>query len=213
MSPAPQTPWRAEGAEAVVTEGDFLGLPCLVKRRPVKGYRHPALDQRLRKERLRTEVRLLAEARRAGVRTPVVLDLDLGSSTLVLERLEGPTLAEALERSAPGDAERGAKVERWGHALGRLHASGITHGDLTASNVLWCEGDVALLDLSLGSRSPGLEEMGVDLHLVSEDLNTLCPDREVLFQRFVRGYREAYPSGGEAAIGRAREIDGRVRYA
>lgn len=214
MEPDPSgTAWRREGAEAVVTTETFLGAPAVRKRRPIKTYRHPSLDRRLRTERLRTEVRLLRDARRAGVRTPVVLDVDMESSTLVMERLEGPTLASVLASAPPGSPERGERVEAWGRALGRLHAAGIAHGDLTASNVLWCEGDAAFLDLSLGTKAPGLEELGVDLHLVQEDLNTLCPDREELFHRFLLGYRGAFPSGAASVEERAREIRGRIRYA
>ncbi|MDE1819866.1 MAG: Kae1-associated serine/threonine protein kinase [Euryarchaeota archaeon] len=202
----------AEGAEAVVTAEDILGVRAVRKHRFVKGYRDPALDQRLRGERLRTEVRLLREARRAGIRTPIVLDVELEGSSLLLEWLDGPTLSEVLTSSAPRDATRARCVERWGQALGKLHAAGVAHGDLTASNVLWCDGDVAFLDLSLGSRSPGIEELGIDLHLVREDLNTLCPDREELYERFLTGYRSAFPTGCAAVEARAKEIQGRVRY-
>lgn len=200
-----------EGAEAVVVPVDFLGISAVRKTRPVKGYRVPVLDQRLRTERLRNEVRLLKDARRAGVRTPIVLDIDVEEMALVLERLEGPTLTEVLTRPQE-DPLRTRVVDRWGAALGRLHAAGISHGDLTASNVLWTGQDVAFLDLSLGDRSPSLEEFGVDLHLVQEDLNTLCPDREELYARFLAAYRAAHPQGAESCIGRAVEIQGRVRY-
>lgn len=203
---------RAEGAEAVVGEETFLGLSCVRKTRPVKRYRHPALDRRLRGERLRTEVRLLREARRVGVRTPVVLDVDLEASSLMLEKLEGPTLAAVLTEAGGTEANRGTACEQWGHALGQLHRAGISHGDLTASNVLSCEGNVALLDLSLGARAASLEALGVDLHLVREDLNTLCSDAEPLFARFLAGYRAAFPQGHAEVEERAQEIQGRVRY-
>jgi Kae1-associated kinase Bud32 len=202
---------RFEGAEAVVSEVDFCGLRAMRKTRPVKSYRDPELDRRLRSERLRTEVRLLREARRAGVRTPIVLDIDPEEMALVLERLDGPTLTEVLAEP-PASPRRVRAIELWGRALGRLHRAGISHGDLTASNVVWTGEDVGFLDLSLGSRTPGLEEMGVDLHLVQEDLNTLCADRDELFERFLRAYQEAFPNGAAAVLERAAEIQGRVRY-
>lgn len=204
--------WLAEGAEARLEEEDFGGVPALRKTRPPKAYRAPELDVRLRTERLRTEVRLLREARRAGVRSPIVLDLDQRTMSLVLERLPGITLTELLDKTSPGDPEREAAVDRWGEALGRLHHAQVAHGDLTASNVLWDGQRVALLDLSLGSRTPGLEELGVDLHLVREDLNTLCSDRSELFERFTAAYRQAFPAGAGTALARAEEIQGRIRY-
>lgn len=201
---------RREGAEAVVEEADYLGIPAVRKTRPPKTYRVPMLDQKLRNERLRNEVRLLRDARRAGVRTPVVLDVDTEAMALVLERLDGPTLTEVLT-DARDPSRRPLAVQRWGSALGRLHAAGISHGDLTASNVLWTGGDVAFLDLSLGDRAPGLEELGVDLHLVQEDLNTLCPDAQELFARFLAAYQGAFPGAGPV-LERSREIQGRIRY-
>ena len=200
-----------EGAEARVSEVDFCGVRALRKSRPVKSYRDPELDRRLRSERLRTEARLLREARRAGVRTPIVLDIDLEDMSLVLEQLEGPTLTEVLA-DPPGSARRARAVEKWGRALGRLHAAGISHGDLTASNVLWVGDDVAFLDLSLGSRPASLEELGVDLHLVQEDLNTLCPDRQETYEAFLASYRSAFPQGSGNVVERTEEIQGRVRY-
>ncbi|NNC24676.1 Kae1-associated serine/threonine protein kinase, partial [Salinisphaera sp. USBA-960] len=59
------------GAEAIV-EGE--GATVTKTRRP-KGYRHDALDARLRRERTTQEARLLSEARRVGVPTPVVYDV------------------------------------------------------------------------------------------------------------------------------------------
>ncbi len=62
-----------------------------------KAYRPKALDERLRRERTRTEARLLVDARRLGVRTPILYDIDLARHRLILEELPGPTLKEILE--------------------------------------------------------------------------------------------------------------------
>ena len=205
-------PVWAEGAEARVRRVEFLGLPAVRKSRPRKEYRPESLDLRLRTERLRTEVRLLRDARRAGIRTPVVLDLDLENHELVLERLEGPTLTEVLGPGSRAENRRTA-VRALGTSLGRLHAAGLVHGDLTGSNALLQGETVAFLDLSLGTRDPGLEEFGIDLHLVEEDLNTLCADAEALFAEFLSAYQAANPLRAKEVLERAREIQGRVRYA
>lgn len=202
----------AEGAEARVSEEDFLGVPAVRKVRPEKSYRPEDLDRRLRLGRIRTEVRLLRDARRAGVPTPLVLDVDEEGFSLVLERLPGRPLTELLGPGAGPLSEQEALCGRWGTLLGRLHAARISHGDLTASNVLWDGDHLTLLDLSLGSREPDLEELGIDLHLVEEDLNTLSAEAPRLLQAFRAGYEGVFPGAGES-LTRAQEIRGRIRYA
>jgi Kae1-associated kinase Bud32 len=209
-------PTVSRGAEASLRAVEWMGLPALLKERDAKSYRPKALDERLRRERTRTEVRLLVDARKLGVRTPIVYDVDVVKHRIVLEKLEGRTLKEMLEDpTIPPDA-LSAAVGRFGETLGRLHAGGISHGDLTSSNVLFPDGPAgapAFLDLSMGSRSPGLEELGIDLHLVEEDLKALHPKADALVRAFLEGYGAGNPTGAKDVRARAKAIRGRVRYA
>ncbi len=206
----------ARGAEATLRRVDWWGFPALLKERDEKSYRPKALDERLRRERTRTEVRLLVDARRVGVRTPLVYDVDLVRHRLVLEDLPGPTLKQLLDDASLPSDELTKAVRSFGGTLGRLHAGGISHGDLTSSNVLYPEGPSgppAFVDLSMGSKNPGLEELGIDLHLVEEDLKALHPKADQLLRAFYEGYAEGNPSGAKDARARAKAIRGRVRYA
>ncbi|MCI4330440.1 MAG: Kae1-associated serine/threonine protein kinase [Thermoplasmata archaeon] len=211
-----RTPPAARGAEASLRKVDWWGFPALLKERDSKAYRPKALDERLRKERTRTEARLLVEARRLGVRTPILYDIDLTHHRLVMEELPGPTLKALIDGAQADPAALEAPLVRFGVAIGRLHAGGVTHGDLTSSNVIFPEGPggpPALIDLSMGVRGPSLEELGIDLHLVEEDLKALHPQGEELFQKFLTGYAEGNPGGHREVEERAKEIRGRVRYA
>lgn len=215
-APAPKPELVSRGAEASLRRAEWMGLPVIVKEREAKRYRPKALDERLRTERTRTEVRLLVEARKLGVRTPLVYDVDLAHHRIVLEELPGPTLRAILEDpSLPIETVRAA-VKQLGLALGRLHAGGIAHGDLTSSNVLFPGGPLgpaALLDLSMGNRNAGIEEHGIDLHLVEEDLRALSAHGESLLRAFHQGYAAGFPEGAEDVRERARAIRGRMRYA
>jgi Kae1-associated kinase Bud32 len=206
----------SRGAEASVRRVEWLGLPSVLKDREVKRYRPKPLDERLRKERTRTEVRLLGEARRLGVRTPIVYDVDVPNHRIIMERLEGPTLKDLLDASPADPGALRAPLRGLGLAIGRLHAGGLSHGDLTGSNVVYpagADGAPALLDLSMGSRGGGIEELGIDLHLVEEDLRGLHPFGEKLFAIFREGYAEGNPKSHSEVERRAREIKSRVRYA
>jgi len=213
---APSGPPVSRGAEAALRRVEWMGRPALLKERDAKTYRPKALDDRLRRERTRTEARLLVEARRLGVRTPIVYDIDLARHRLVLEELPGPTLKELLEQYVADPAGVAPAVARFGRALGRLHAGGIAHGDLTSSNVLFPTGPLgppAFLDLSMGSKGASLEELGIDLHLVEEDLAALHPKAPVLLKSFYAGYAEGNPDRHREVRARARAIRGRIRYA
>jgi len=206
----------SRGAEASLHAVEWLGLPALRKERETKAYRPKNLDERLKRERTRNEVRLLTEARRLGVRTPIVYDVDLPHHRLILEQLPGPTLKDLLDAAKEDVDPVAPAVRALGRAIGRLHAGGVSHGDLTSSNILFPEGPAgppALLDLSMGSRNAGVEERGIDLHLVEEDLKALHPQGDALFRAFLEGYAEGNPEGQTEVRKRAREIRGRVRYA
>jgi Kae1-associated kinase Bud32 len=206
----------ARGAEASLRKVDWWGFAALLKERDLKTYRPKALDERIRRERTRNEARLLVDARRLGVRTPIVYDIDLPRHRLILEELPGPTLRQLLEDPSLPPDDLPTAVRAFGRALGVLHAGSIAHGDLTSSNVLFPEGPrgpPAFLDLSMGTRSPGLEELGIDLHLVEEDLKALSPRSEALVRAFHEGYAEGNPAGVKDVRARAKVIRGRVRYA
>ena len=94
----------ASGAEGSVYETEFLGRAAVSKVRSPKAYRVPELDSALRSRRTRSEARLLREARRAGVRTPVVYLADPQEGVLVMERVEGPTVKAYLDAN-PAEAE------------------------------------------------------------------------------------------------------------
>jgi Kae1-associated kinase Bud32 len=217
MSAEPaEGPTVSRGAEASLRKVDWWGFPALLKERDLKAYRPKALDERIRRERTRNEVRLLVDARRLGVRTPLVYDIDLTRHRIILEELPGPTLRQLLEDPGVARDDLSLAVRSFGVALGTLHAGSIAHGDLTSSNVLFPDGPrgaPAFLDLSMGTRSPGLEELGIDLHLVEEDLKALSPRSDELVRAFHEGYAAGNPNGAKDVRARAKAIRGRVRYA
>lgn len=55
-----------QGAEGRIYQGVFLGRKCVVKERFPKTYRHPDLDERLTKERMRGELRGISRSRAVG---------------------------------------------------------------------------------------------------------------------------------------------------
>lgn len=200
-------PWRTDrpetflrvvprGAEAEIE----LGEADVAKRRLPKRYRLPALDERLRAERTRSEARLLSAARRAGVATPVVRDLD--GTTIVMERVHGDVLKAALDA---------VTVRAAGRAVGLLHGAGIVHGDLTSSNMVLRDGEIVLIDFGLAQATEEIEARGVDVHVFLQTLACAAPGAGGLTDAFVGGYRAAFP-GADAVLEREAGIRRRGRY-
>jgi TP53 regulating kinase-like protein len=197
------------GAEAELRRTEFLGRAAVAKTRVPKGYRLSELDEGLRRARIRTEVRLMAEARAAGVSVPILYDIDVRGATIVMEFVEGPTAKEVLDRGGPAAMEAAKEI---GRAVGRLHRAGVVHGDLTTSNMIVRDGRVVMIDFSLGAKDAGREARGVDLHLLREGLVS-AHDRAAAYHREVlRGYREVLGRDADEGLATAKEIEARGRY-
>lgn len=67
----------AQGAEARLYKGLYLGRMSLVKERFVKNYRHPELDARLTKDRIKAEARAIIRAKSAGKNRSMSAELAL----------------------------------------------------------------------------------------------------------------------------------------
>jgi Kae1-associated kinase Bud32 len=196
------------GAEARIYSGDWRGRKAVIKHRVPKGYRHKEIDDRLRQGRTKGEARLLAMARDAGVRTPIIYDVDVKACTIVMEQVEGTPLKEVLE--SEGEEDTKAEVLRIvGREAARLHRADIVHGDLTGANLIYRDGTVQFIDFGLGERTPEVEAKGVDLHVLEEALKAI--NLEHLFESVEQGYLEEWPAGKEV-VDRVKDIAKRGRY-
>lgn len=183
------------GAEATVELGDVVR-----KRRLAKEYRHPALDERLRRERTANEARLTSLARREGVPTPVVRDVDPREGSLTLERVGRADLSRELTPE---------RVRELGRHLAALHRAGFVHGDPTPRNARLAEDRLYCIDFGLGYHTDEAEDHAMDLHVFERSLSGTAADFGACREAFEAGYREA---GDPAVIERLREIEGRGRY-
>ena len=188
---------RTRGAEAVVD----LAPPTATKRRLAKTYRHPDLDGRLRRRRTRTEARLTSEARRLGVPTPVIRDVDPPEGRLTLGHVGDADLRDALTEP---------RVQAVGRHLARCHEGGFVHGDPTPRNVRVGGSDrVFLIDFGLGYYTDDVEDYAMDLHVFEGALGGTTDDAAAL----VGAFEDAYTAvGDDRVVERLREIEGRGRY-
>jgi len=204
-------PTKLQGAEATVRfERDRV-----IKERKPRSYRHPALDERLRVERTRQEARLTSEARRHGVPTPVIRDVDPQEARIVFQYVGEADLRESLTEATVRDV---------GRHLARIHDAGFVHGDPTTRNVrVGRRGDAAggpdgesdvrtfLIDFGLGYYTQDEEDHAMDLHVLAQSLAGTTDDAGALRAAAEDAYRTVSERDG-AVLDQLREIEGRGRY-
>ncbi len=108
--------------------------------------------------RFEREARALAAVNHPNIATLFELLEVEGRPYLVLELVEGETLAERLERGPMTPAEAVETARQIVDALAEAHGKGIVHRDLKPSNVkLGADGRVKVLDFGLAKTAPGPE--------------------------------------------------------
>jgi Kae1-associated kinase Bud32 len=201
------------GAESKIFIQDWLGIPAIYKKRLPKTYRIAELDFSFRKQRTIYEARILTKAKEGGVRTPVIYEIDLVNTTIVMEYIEGAILKRLLSESTV--TRRQKLCLNLGAAIGKLHKNSIVHGDLTTSNVIIprTSNSLVLIDFGLGYFSDKLEDFGIDLYLLERAIrsthNTIFSE---CWQAILQGYSTTSPFAKEMKK-KMREISSRGRYA
>jgi len=183
-----------------------------VKHRIPKRYRISEIDKHLRESRTALEARLFVDAKRAGVPTPVVYEVDRLGMRIVMEFIEGKQVKLVLDKLRP--ARRRKLCELVGTQVAKLHRAGIVHGDLTTSNmILTRKGEVYFVDFGLGEYNPSLEARGVDLHLLKRALQSIhFRITDEAYRAVLTGYKREFGKGADDVITRVDEIERRGRY-
>jgi Kae1-associated kinase Bud32 len=194
------------GAEANLYIDDGM----VIKERIPKNYRVAELDRMLRTTRTRREARLLSAARRAGVPTPLVYDVDNPGTTLRIAHVPG--LQVKKEMGEMTSAQRREIFHQIGTLAGKLHRNHIIHGDLTTSNMVHSGKRIFFIDFGLGEVSEAVEAKGTDLLVFKKSLrSTHHQYEEECLEAFMEGYVEEYP-GAPPVLERLAEIEKRGRY-
>jgi TP53 regulating kinase-like protein len=188
-----------KGAEAVVFDCVFLGKPAVCKRRLPKRYRLRQIDSKLRSARTIAEASILSDAKRAGVRCPLVYYVDLQRCDIIEQKLSGTLLSRLSEH------KRETRAKEAGALLGKLHAAGIYHGDFTTTNLMLCKGGLQVIDFGLSEHSYKAEDHATDALLYKKSVGA----KE--FEAFASGYAKENPKARQV-FGSLREIESRGRY-
>ncbi len=208
-----------KGAEANIYLENFSKIlhtagegKVIVKYRIKKSYRVSELDAQLRSSRTALEAKLFADAKLAGIPTPIVYEVDRVGMRIVMEFVDGRQVKLILDKLKPEARRRLCNVI--GRQVARLHRAGIIHGDLTTSNmILTRDSKVYFVDFGLGEYNPSLEAKGVDLHLLKRALQSIhFKVTDEAYRAVIAGYTREFGKGAREVIKRVEEIDKRGRY-
>ena len=188
----------AKGAESNIVKSSYLGEKAVIKDRIPKGYRIPEIDNKIRKARCKEEAKLLSDAKRAGVKTPVLYDVNLENKAITMEEIEGVMLKEVIDDDL---------ALRLGGEISKLHCADIIHGDITTSNILFSDDKLVFIDFGLGRYSQLKEDKAVDLLVLKKSLQSIDYNLALrYFDLVLKGY------GDESILNTIHDIESRGRY-
>ncbi|KTW26244.1 Kae1-associated kinase Bud32 [Pneumocystis jirovecii RU7] len=214
-----------QGAESLTYKTLFLpGIPCLLKIRFAKPYRHPVLDERLRKHRIHVEARLLYKCYKGGISCPALYFVDVKKGELWTEWIEGKTLKDELlyweNNTRPYQQDCKLIMVSIGRNIGKMHQLDVVHGDLTTSNIIirlpsyqqsslsleLTEDDkIVIIDFGLGCVTHIIEDKAVDLYVLERTFQSTHPQSEFLLKYILEGYLESW-KGSKNVLRRLEEV-------
>ena len=198
-----------KGAEGDIYLTKFNDSPAILKTRKVKPYRHPVLDNRIRKQRTIREALILVEAKSFGVKTPLVYQVNKNDCTILMQQISG-----VVVRNLKGAKLKFACAEI-GKITATLHKNGIVHGDLTTSNFISKNNKIYAIDFGLAQKSIKVEDHAVDLRLFKEILGSAHVEvMESLWKSFLGSYKSVVGlERFNKVLNQLSIIEGRGRYA
>jgi len=199
-----------QGAEAKLFLSKLDGEDVIIKDRIEKKYRIKQIDDKIRRARTSLEYSLLSQARRAGVPTPKILEIDKKKNKIIMEYVDGERIKELLNQSNKKTIEK-ISLEI-GRLIGKLHSNGIIHGDLTTSNMILKNEKIYFIDFGLGFFSKKIEDQGTDMRLLHEALkSTHFKIIDICWKNIIKGYKKEY-SNSSKVLKKMEEIQKRGRY-
>ena len=188
----------AKGAESNIVKSSYLGEKAVLKDRIPKNYRIPEIDDKIRKARTKEEAKLLSDAKRAGVRTPVLYDVDLENKSILMEEIEGDMVKDILDEDL---------AFRIGQDIAKLHSADIIHGDITTSNIMLQDDNLVFIDFGLGRYSHLDEDKAVDLLVLKKALQSIDYNLAIkYFDCVLKGY------GDKSILNKIMDVESRGRY-
>lgn len=199
------------GAEAFLFKEQWFGFDVIKKVRSPKKYRIKEIDIELRTSRTIIESKLLIAAKKAGIKTPNIFEIDLEDTTIIMEYIAGILVKEWLKNCSDA-TKQNELIKLIGNYVGILHTNDIIHGDLTTSNIIKQNDDLYFIDFGLGKFSQAIEDKAVDILLIKKCFTSTHTqsDKEFFFA-FQEGYMKTM-NQATSIFRRAAKAEARARH-
>ncbi|MFC1801632.1 KEOPS complex kinase/ATPase Bud32 [Nanoarchaeota archaeon] len=188
----------AQGAEAIV----YQDKDSIVKDRFEKTYRHPHIDQQLRKARTKREAKVIQKLTQINFPVPKLINQE--DQKLEMEFIKGDKVRDIFNKNYK------KMSNEIGKKLALLHQNHIIHGDLTTSNMIFKK-EIHFIDFGLSFFSEKKEDKAVDLHLLERAMESkhfqVYPQ---CFQLALKSYQKHYPESKQV-ISRLETVKSRGR--
>jgi TP53 regulating kinase and related kinases len=193
----------SQGAEAIIELIDGK----VHKKRISKSYRHKDIDDTLRTQRTKREIKVIKKLIDLGTNVPKLYPTK-DKFEIIMDFIDGKRLRDVLLEN-PNEKKYFNLVGEW---LAKMHENGIMHGDLTTSNLMVDKNkDLFLIDFGLSFFSEKVEDMAVDIHLLKQAIeSTHYKNVEEFYSVFEKSYTKNC-SLSEKVFDRLKEVELRGR--
>ncbi len=188
-----------KGAEATI----FLDKNKIIKERFPKSYRLKVIDEKLRKQRTKSEAKIINKLEKT-VNVPKIIKSD-DKEKIEMEYIKGDKLSESFEKLNYKEI-----AKKIGESIKKIHDQDIIHGDLTTSNMIMKDKELYIIDFGLAFHSNKIEDKAVDLHLLQQALESKhYKIAEVVLKIILNNYN---PKQEKEIKNRVKIIEKRGRY-
>ena len=186
-----------QGAEAHI----FIEGTRVRKVRPKKTYRIEPIDTLLRKQRTKSEAKILEKLSLAGIAVPKIQKVD--DYELIMDHIDGIKVRDALN-SLNTDI-----ITQIGKSIAQIHNLNVIHGDLTTSNMIWYNDTVYLIDFGLSQISPKIEDKAVDLHLLCQAIESYHAKLQPKLEEQILNTYSSYTQDAKEILARLKVVKSR----
>ena len=201
-----------KGAEADVIL--YKRKNWLFKDRNPKSYRLKELDEKIRKRRTKSEIKLLEKASKVIPVPKLIFNDSNDKFRITMEFIKGEKLSDFLNNF--NEKKQLSVMGLVGENISKIHDLDIIHGDLTTSNMIFVpvgarDFKVYFIDFGLGFISNKIEDKTVDLHLLKQALEAKhFKNSKDLFKDVLKSYKSSKNS--KKVFERFKKVESRGRY-